>query len=167
MPKEPKVVELEELEPGLLIDENRLEQACSRHPDLFYRVSKRLAAEISYRDSLKEDLATTEAEVDAEIRQEAAEQEAKTTEKEIESRKRTDKRVEKARNQLLDANLAVGQWAALKDAFTQRSYMLKTLGELYVSNYYSDTSSVGTAGGNAQAERAKREMQNERVRRNK
>jgi hypothetical protein len=165
MPKPANKVELADLEPGLLIDEHALDQACARHPDLFYRVAKRLADEVSMRDALKEQLANVEALVDTEIREEAAAENEKPTVKEIESRTRLDLRVEKVRKHLLETGAAVGQWMALKDAFTQRSYMLKALGELYVSNYYSDTSTSAVSSTNAQADRAKRALQEERVRR--
>lgn len=167
MSKNPQSPTLQDLEPGLLIDENRLEQACARHPDLFYRVSKRLTHEISLRDMAKEQLANVEAETDARIREEAAEDEdaKKLTEKEIESRKRLDSAVKKWRDQYLAYSHSVAQWTALKDAFLQRSYMLKSLGELYVANYYSDTSTGGASIASAQAARAKQQLQEERVRR--
>jgi hypothetical protein len=159
----PRAIELTDLEPGLKIDQNALDEACAHHPDLFYRVAQRLADETSFRDAAKEQLANTEALVDAEIRDDW--RETKSTEKEIDSRKRLDPRVEEARKRYLDYCHSTAQWAALKDAFLQRSYMLKSLGELYISNYYSDTSPKSAPVANVQADRARKLMQEERVRR--
>ena len=164
MPRE-RDATIQELESGVLIDERRLEEACSQHPDFFYRVAKRLAYETSLRDAAKETLANKEAAADARIRLEAERAEEKITEREVDSKKRLDPQVEAVRKQYNDLIYSVAQWTALKDAFLQRSYMLKTLAELYVSNYYSDTSTGRTQVAGATADRAKRELQQERIRR--
>jgi len=155
---------IEDLRAALAIDEHALEEACAQHADLFYRVSKHLENEISIRDGMKEQLEDLEAKAYIDICAEAEEAETKVTVGEIQARIRLHPEVKRVRDRLLQFKESARQWTALKEAYTQRSYMLKILGELYVSNYYSDVS-VGAHVGNAQADRAKRMMQQERVRR--
>ena len=131
-------ISIEELEEGLPIDEHALDEALLRQPDFLYQVSKRLALQTSRRDSAKQLLTETEARVDAEIRNDAYKADEKITEKEVSSQKILNKEVQTAERQLLNLNLIVGQLNALKEAYQQRSYMLRELTSLYIANYYGD-----------------------------
>lgn len=144
-PDRDDILPIEDLEPGLAIDEHALEEALQQQPDLFYRVSKALALLISERDEAKMELQTVEAEIDMEIRREAMDNDEKVTVGEVEARRRIHKKVVAANLRLIDFNKQVGQYSALKEAFQQRSYVLKSLSELYIANYYGDVqSSSGT-----------------------
>lgn len=131
-------VAIEELEAGLLIDEEALEEALFQQPDLFYRVSKQLAMTISLRDGLKQDKEDTEARVDAKLRHEAEVNDEKITEREIDSKKRLDKDVSKASRELLRLNTEVGKLTALKESFQQRSFVLNKLVDLFTAGYFGD-----------------------------
>lgn len=126
---------LQELEQGLAIDENALEESCQTHSDLFYRTAKQLAILTSRRDEAKKIKEEVEAEVDAEIRDDANNAGEKITEKEIDSEKRLNKRVKEATSNLLELNGQVGIMSALKESYLQRSYMLKSMVEMTVSGY--------------------------------
>jgi predicted nucleic acid-binding Zn-ribbon protein len=156
---------MQELELGIKIDQHQLEIECCRQPDLYYRVATRVATETSLRDAAKERLADVEAEADSEVRRAAIEEQTKITENYVESKKRVHPSVQEARQDYFELKKSVDLWTALLEAFSQRSYMLKTLGELYVANYYSDTSQTGVATGNAHAARAREALQQERIRR--
>jgi hypothetical protein len=136
-----------ELEKGLKIDENALEEVLQQQADLFYRVAKELALRISLRDQAKQELAEIEAEADIDLRKDARVNEEKITEKEIEAKKKLDTKVQRASDRFLKLTLQVGQWGALKDAYIQRSYVLKDMVALYLRSYYAD-SSIGSAQRN-------------------
>jgi hypothetical protein len=125
-----------DLEKGLHIDENSLDDELVIHPDLFYRVTKQLTLLISQRDAADQEKKEIEARIDAQLRHDAEVTDTKTTERQIESDKRRDKDVIKATDRLLELNKQVGQWQALKEAFMQRSYMLKAMCDLYVAGYF-------------------------------
>src|SRR4029077_6337613 len=123
----PRTPDVNDLEDGLRIDQDDLANACLQQPDLFYRVAKQLAICMSQRDAASQAVKEEEAAADEAIRADAAKQGVKTTEKEIESLKLKDESVITARNSLLDSTREVGMWLALKEAFQQRSYVLKDL----------------------------------------
>lgn len=134
----PEDAALADLEPGLQIDENAMEEALLAQPDSYYKVSKRLALVISRRDAAKQELAEVEARADAKIRRDAELAEEKITEREVKSQKRLDTDVKTAGSNVLTLNYHVGELTALKEAFQQRSYALKELVALYIANYYGD-----------------------------
>ncbi len=163
LPQEPSIDELEE---GLLIDKNTLDEIHEQHPDLFHRVAKQLTLLISRRDAAKQEKEDVEAQIDAKIRRDAEIAEEKVTEKQIESEKRLHKEVRAAMDRLASLQKQVGQWTALKEAFIQRSYALSGLVDLYTSGYFG----ANTSGSSARmkehdADNARREMN--RMRRNK
>ena len=129
-----------DLEASLQIDEHALETELRENPDLFYQVASGLALSISKRDEAKQQLDDTEAVVDIELRRDAAKSEDRVTEKELESNRKTDKRVREASKHFNDARADTGRWTALKEAYEQRSYALSKLADLYIANYYSDSS---------------------------
>lgn len=129
-----------DLEKGLVIDKNALDEAIEQQPDLYYRVSKELALLISRRDYAKQELEETEASVKNDIRESAALDKAKVSVAEVDAMCVLDREVKKAARELLKLNRDVGLLTALKDAFNQRSYALKDLAALHIANYYSDIS---------------------------
>jgi hypothetical protein len=129
---------LEELDARLTINEHKLEEEAAIQPDMFYRVAKRLALEISRRDAAKQGLEDVEARVDVDIRRMMEQDEAKITEKAIDSQKRLHPKVKEARQLLLDATQTVGEWGALREAYQQRSYAIAHLVDLYIRNYYGE-----------------------------
>lgn len=135
---------IEELEEGLRIDEQALNDALVSQPELFYRVSKKLTMLVSQHDAKKQELAEEEAKADGEIRETASKEKDKVTETEIKNMIRLDRDVRKVSNELMDLRREVGQLTALKEAFSQRSYVLKDLVKLYIANYYESTAEDGS-----------------------
>lgn len=144
-----KVVEdyddVAELEASLAIDEYGLDDALRAQPELFYRVAKALALEVSRRDAAKQALADVEAIVDLDQRRIAAEEDRKITEGEIKAHVQTNSRVGGARQRFAARSEASAKLGALKEAFQQRSYALKDLAGLYVANYYSASEDSASA----------------------
>lgn len=146
--------EFRELEAALAVDANSLDENCIQHSDLFYRVSRGLARYSSRRDELKQACGEIEADVDAEIRENIPEGE-RMTEAAIASAKKADPRVKRARKELAQLDRVVGQIAALKEAYLQRSYSLKGLIDLHLAGYFGDPSQRSSIR-DRQTERANR-----------
>jgi hypothetical protein len=149
-----------ELEAGLHIDENGLDDALMEQTELFYRVSKEYSLLVSRRDAAKQNVDEVKAEVDLQYRQDARNENEKVTEKEIEAKVRMDKDVVAAIDAHLKLNRAVGVYGALKEAYQQRNYVLKELSGLYVANYYGDVthSSAKSAMLERRGDQARRAM---------
>lgn len=156
---------IEDLEHGLRIDQNALEDVCREHPELFYHVAKQLALTVSRRDEAKQRLQETEAEVDAAIRHDAEIEGEKITEAIVKSRIIASKDVIRAQQKLLELNREVGQLSALRDAYSSRSYALRDMVQLYLSRYYNVTESSSTKARSADVGRARADLHRERSRR--
>lgn len=137
---------IEFLESGLQIDEHALDDALVTQPDFFYRVSKQLAMVVSKRDAAKQALAEEEARCDAQFRKDALDNKEKLTETEIKNMIRLDREVKALSTGMLKLNREVGELTALKEAFQQRSYVLKDLVNLYIANYYTSNQDGGPSG---------------------
>ena len=124
------------LENGLSIDENALDEAWIRHPDLFYRVARELVMAISKRDQAKINKEEAEARADARIRHDAEVSDEKVTESAVKSKKQLDPKVQAAENELAVLSERVGLLSALKESYIQRSYALKSLVELHTTGYF-------------------------------
>jgi CRP-like cAMP-binding protein len=133
------MITIKDLEHALSIDKNAIDEALLQQPDLFYRVSQQLAEAISLRDASKQKRDETEAEIDFNIRRLAETANQKTTESKIENEKRLNQKVIEASNELGLHNKEVNKWAALKEAYIQRSHALKSLVELYIAGYFGST----------------------------
>lgn len=157
-----------DLEGSLKIDQHALDEALIQQPDLFYRVSKELTLAVSRRDLAKQELEELIAELGNDVRVTAVRNEEKVTEGGIKEKVTMDNSVKRAEREMLSHSRIVGQLTALKDAYVQRSYMLKDLAGLYVANYYTDSAGSGrdpNAVKNRAGEDARAAMSDERKRR--
>lgn len=152
----PSIIELEK---GLRIEPDALDEAIIEQPMSFYAVAKELAMTISKRDGAKQDLQETEARVDLAIRKKAKASEEKITETGIKNEVMQSKDVQRAETELFELNTRVGQLSALKEAFTQRSIALRNLAELHTTDYHgSHTGEAGSRVKNSQANRFKEQQ---------
>jgi hypothetical protein len=135
---------------ALRIDKNALDEALIEQPDLFYRIAEALAMAISRRDAAKQELEIVEAETDRAVRVSMARGGEKTTEPGIKNAVRLHKDVIAATNELGDLQTEVGKISAMKEAYQQRSYVLKDLVALHIRSYYGDTT-PGAPGTDARA----------------
>jgi hypothetical protein len=131
---------LQHLEAALVIDENALEDALQAQPEAFYRVSKALAFAMSRRDAAKKTLEEVEATVDLNHRAIAAANDQKVTERALESMRILHSDVKIARDGYIAFEHKFNKLRALKDSFEQRSWALNKLVDLYIHNYYGETS---------------------------
>jgi hypothetical protein len=133
---------LPEFEASLRIDLNALDEALQAQPDVYYRVSRKVALLTSRRDAAKKELELVEADMDAEVRKNSRRLEEKVTETEIKNRIARMPKAQEAWDQLHKLNAELGEWVALKGGFEQRSYALKDLTALHLANHYGDQQSL-------------------------
>ncbi|MCI0565362.1 MAG: hypothetical protein MN733_43410 [Nitrososphaera sp.] len=150
--------ELSELEQALLIDEHALNEMIVQHPDLSYRVGKKLAMLISQRDAAEQNHKEVMADVDTEIRAEAADAKDRVTADEVKALVLNDPRVKDAQRTAHQLRHAVGVWSALQEAYKARSYALNNLSTLYVHNYTSTNIGSGRSMLDRTSEEAKAEI---------
>lgn len=125
------------LESKLIIDRNDLDTALLEQCQLFYDVSTALVEATAERDATKEELERTYAKVSHEIRS-AHSGEKKPTEGLIDSQIRLDEQYQMVSNQYLVTVENAAMLMALKQAYEQRSYMLKEMVQLYMVGYFGD-----------------------------
>ncbi len=131
-------VDLEEFRTYLTINKDSLDEDITIQSDLFFRVSEAYAFACSRRDAAKEQIKQVDAKTDLDIREAAVEAEVKLTEKKIENAVAASEEHLEAASEHLDCIEEANIFGSLKEAFSQRSYMLRELVELYCVGYYSD-----------------------------
>lgn len=136
------MTDLQELQANLAIDKSMLDDEVIRQPVLFYTVSEMLTIALAERDAAKEELTSVDADLDAFWRNKFGKDKSigRVTDKMITSAVQTSPGHEKAFSDYLKAKTWADKLLALKEAFQQRSYMLRDLVALYSANYYEDTS---------------------------
>lgn len=131
---------LNDLQGQLSIDKLTLDDEVIRQPILFYEVSDQLTEAMAERDAAKEELAAVDAELGNKLRKKLSVGQTRVTEGLISSHVLTSPDHERAFNAYLEAKKRSDKLEALKDAFKQRSFMLRDLVSLYSANYYETTS---------------------------
>ena len=131
------------LQAGIAIDKLALDECLIEQPQLFFEVSERLALLMSQRDAAKDNLKVVEAEIDDIIRGDAAQEDKKITETAVKKQIEAHRDVIAANKKLRDLNQQVAHIGALKEAYSQRSYMLREVVALHLAGYY-DTATAGT-----------------------
>lgn len=155
--RESSLRKLDRLQQELSIARDSLEQACTKQPDLLYRVAEQVALHRSRRDAAKKELEEKEAALYIELRRAAAMLEERVTEAEIKAQMTTKREHQVLTARLAEANELLVRWEVLKEAFSQRSYMLRELVALYLARYYGGDPARG-------AENRMRDFAGERVR---
>jgi hypothetical protein len=157
-------ITLETFDGCLRIDEHALEEAVQEQPDLMFRVSRKLALQISRRDAAKTYLATVEAQVDAWLRRGARNSEVKLTEGDVKAQIRVNSNVVRATDQLLRMEHSVREWQALKESVVARGHALREMVTLCSLNYWADPSKGAGVRGmkDRDADTARRAMNRQR-----
>lgn len=158
---------MENMDAAIKIDKHSLDECVMQQPELFYRVAEKLALEISLRDELKDKLTVVQAEVDELVRMDAAKNETKVTESAIKNLVVQHPDVVSVRNTLARLNKSVGLLQALKESYSQRSYMLKELVSLFLASYYGDETATASGAKDRTYAKNRKAMQDERARRKK
>lgn len=143
----------------LNIDKEGLDEAMARQADLYFRIGEACALAISRRDEAKEALNTVDADLGRVLRGAKKGVEEKRTEGAIKDLIQTDAEHQAAYKRYNDARNEAEVLAALRDAFQERGRMLRDLGHLYATGYFTVRSSTGAAAdiGREQLRRARSE----------
>jgi len=138
-------VDVEELRERLAIDKHSLDEEIEQQAEVYYVVAEAAVLAKSRMDAAEEDVKLIQAKLDPLIRAKLEKNEEKVTEAVVRSaiiqHPQSKEAVETARN----IREEYEKLSALKDAFRQRSSMLRDLVELHVSGYYTDRSVRGSA----------------------
>lgn len=124
---------LEELRKDLAINSNHLDDCLTRQPELYYQVSQGYADAVAERDTIKLALEELQAKLDQDFRAEAARKEEKFTEAGLQQKLKTMPKVQDMQKDYLDARTEAEGWQVLKEAFQQRSFMLRELVALFIA----------------------------------
>jgi hypothetical protein len=120
---------------GLLrIDPDDLDSCLVDQPGLFFHVAETFAQANSRRDAIKLELDEKTAKLDQDIRAKALKQEEKLTEAAIQARLRDMPVLQELQRDYLRARTEADTWQAMKEAFHQRSYMLRELVALQLAH---------------------------------
>ena len=133
-----KSIPISELREQLLIDKHALDDELIRQSQLFSEIGDQAVMAGAERDAAKENLEVTDSRLDTEWRKKLST--VKTTEKIINNHVKTDPRHEKAFELWLEAKSKADELENLQKSFLQRANMLKSLCQLYTSNYWMDSS---------------------------
>lgn len=128
-----KTVERTQLLADLEIDRDGLDDCLVKQPELFYHVSEAYVIAVAERDEVKLKLDEAIAGLDQQIRRKAAEDDERITEATIQQRIKVAPLIQQLQREHLSVRQEADSWQALKEAFQQRSYMLRELVALHIS----------------------------------
>lgn len=141
---------IKELQRGLGIDKDNLDQEFTRAPELFYRVSDLHSRAQLDQASIKVDIENAEADLYIQFRQQAederekeiaaGEKPEKVTDTAINRKINASNKIRKLQRALMEASERVSKLGALKESYQQRGYALNNLTTLYTSNYWQKES---------------------------
>lgn len=129
----------------LKIDKDALSEAMAEQADLFFRVGDACANANSEREEAKEHLSTVDSELGQSFRGGKKKDDLKITEGSVKDLIQTNQRHQEAFEVYLEAKKRAEQLVALRDAFQERGRMLRDLGNLYATGYFTVTASKGAA----------------------
>lgn len=127
----------------LLIDKNRLDEHLQEQAEIFYRIADALAQAQSVRDKAKEDISITDAQLNLQFRKDLEEEGTKVTDAKINAMVQDDDEHHAAFNEYMDAKEQADKLSAMREAWMQRSYMLRELVGLFISGYFADQTLKG------------------------
>lgn len=130
--KKPVQNTLPDLRSKLSIDKDDLDEALVEQPDLYYHVADAYVTAVAERDSAKLNLEQATAVLDEQFRKQAIEDEEKMTEAALRNKITSAPRIQVLEKELLYLRAEADRWQALKEAYQQRSFMLRELVAMYV-----------------------------------
>lgn len=132
----------EELRAHLTIRRGNLDEELIRQPQLFYEAGEAYALAVSRRESAKDALKQVAAELYLRLRRKLADKE-RVTEATLNANVETHPEHAAARVAFAEAQAEVEAADALKEAYSQRAWMLKELCALHLAGYFSKQSVDG------------------------
>lgn len=133
-----------ELARHLKINKNALDEEVEQQPEIYGEVADAAALAKSQVDALEERLKETEADLDMRIRTEAEQAGERLTENQIRNEVAGHKERKTLAIKLIKAKELRGRLEALERAYRHKSYALRDMVDLYLSQYYSPRSAEGS-----------------------
>jgi len=155
----------QELRDRLKIRRDNLDEELIRQPQLFYEAGEAYARAVDAREAAKDGLKLVTAEIYLRLRRKLSDKE-RVTEATLNANVERDDEHVAAKAKLAQAQAEAEQAQALKEAYSQRAWMLRELCALYVAGYYSKGSVEGPDArtvGDVAADRVRREMHDKRI----
>jgi hypothetical protein len=153
------------LQERLEINKDNLDRELVWQAELFHKAAHAYALAVSRRDELKEEIRLLSADLALLLRRKL-EAKGKVTEGLVQNHLEAAPDYQALRKQLAEASRETEILAALKEAYSQRSWMLRELCSMYIAGYFSTTSIRGEASKQveeeANLERRRRIMAQER-----
>lgn len=118
------------------IAKNRLDDEFEMHAEVQLHIGEEMAKFSARKDEAKESLAR----VDAEIYQEVAARDERLSDAKILREVVRDDRHIRAHQLYVAATRELARWTNLYDSWRSRGYMLRSLADLWISNYYAPDS---------------------------
>lgn len=156
----------DQLRDSLNIRRGNLDEELIRQPQLFYEAGEAYAKAVDAREQAKDALKLTAADLYLRLRRKLADKE-KPTEANLNAHIESSEEHVIAKVRLAEATAEVEKAQALKEAYSQRAWMLRELCNLHLAGYFSKGSVEGPAPREVEsraAERNRKEMQEKRVR---
>lgn len=158
------VWDLSEFRKNLKINKYQLDEEIVQQSENYFSVAEQYANVVSLRDEAYEKLKQVDADLYLDIRDRLAHSGEKATEATVNSLVMVDEEHVKQYEVYLEHKRQSETLQALKDAFSQRSFMLRDLAQLYISGYYMDGAVVGAeTGARDQRYQRNREIIKERL----
>jgi len=146
---------------ALVLDKLALDKNIVEHAELFRRVGEECVAAVDARDAAKARLAEVDAVVGLDLRASMAENGQKVTEGNLASMILTSVEHVEAADAWLQAKYAADMWGTLRESYLQRSYMIRSLVDLYTAGYFSEIDTRSAADVVAERGRQARKEQRE------
>ena len=162
-------IDMEDLRKKLLIDKHSLDEEIEHQAEVYYEIAEQAVLAKSRMDAAEEELKQIQAQLDGVVRREAEEAEEKITEAGVRAAVIQHRDYKKSSQNALKAREEFEKLSALRDAFRQRSSMLRDLVELHVSGYYTERSIRSSANKHSdeKVERIRSRMNEKREGRSK
>ncbi len=131
---------IERLRKYLEIDKYELDREIQQQPSLFFEISEASVKAAARRDYLKEQLANVDAKLGTKHRRVIEKSGTRATEAVVNAAVNSDPEHAKASERYIKAREKAALYDSLKEAFQQRSYLLRDLSALYIAQYYERAS---------------------------
>jgi recombinational DNA repair ATPase RecF len=137
--------DFDDLKDNLAFSKHDLDTAILQHSSLYFTVSEHYAHAASVRDECKQLMEESYAVNSLRIRDQAAEEGRKITEELVKQLTLLDPEYQQAQKEFLTAKKETELWAALKEAYSTRGYMIKEIAELWKANYFAASAITGSS----------------------
>ena len=128
-----------EMTEELKFNPHALDTAILQQSFLYQKVQEYYANSISDRDLAKKQLEEDYAKVSLRIREQSSLEGKKLTEDLVKQLTLLDPDYQESTSVWLDAKLDSELWGALKESYSSRGFMIKTMAQLWIASYFSNT----------------------------